>query len=260
MIKINNIEVFNFEGAFRGLRNPMNSWDKSDSWFGLDSLEYMNDGIAKVIDNWIKQETDEHDNEKYYDLFGQYEEWLLSEGVCSENEGIYNLAIVGPKDLDLAQRMIKGGPEEAKFLRQIFVSMDITAPIFWWKEMDTYRVSTTTNSCSTMHTIHKNPITEEMFSFSDFNFNQDMIYEIVNICEILRQRYNKTKDKSYWRALVEILPMGFNQKRTWTANYQVLRNIYFQRRNHKLKEWHEFCSMITECLPYGKELICYKGE
>lgn len=121
----------NFEGAFRGLRNPMNSWSKSDSWFGLDSLEYMNDGIAEVIDNWVKQETDERDNEKYYDLFDQYEEWLLSEGVCSEDGHIYNLAVLGPKDLDLAQRMIKGGPEEAKFLRQIFVSMDITAPLYW---------------------------------------------------------------------------------------------------------------------------------
>lgn len=259
MIKIDNINVSNFEGAFRGLRNPMDSWSKSDSWFGLDSLEYMNDGIAEVIDNWVKQETDERDNEKYYDLFDQYEEWLLSEGVCSENGCIYNLAMIGPKDLDLAQRMIKGGPEEAKFLRQIFVSMDITAPIFWWKEMDTYKIGTTANSCSTMHTIHKNPITKEMFSFSDFNFNQDMVYDIIDICETLRQRYNETKDKSYWRALVEILPMGFNQKRTWTANYQVLRNIYFQRRNHKLKEWHEFCGMIIECLPYGRELITIGG-
>lgn len=274
MIEITNVEVFNFEGAFRGLRNPMNSWDKSDSWFGLTSLEYMHDGIAEVIDSWVKQETDEHDNKKYYDLFDQYEEWLLSEGVCSENEYIYNLAIVGPKDLDLAQRMIKGGNEEAKFLRQIFVSMDINAPIFWWKEASTYKISTTANSCSTMHTIHKNEITQDMFSFSNLDLTvpvskmthgnsdfivQDTVDNILYDCDKLRQAYNETGDKRYWRALIELLPMGFNQKRTWTANYQVLRNIYFQRRHHKLDEWHTFCEQI-ESLPYGKELICYKGE
>lgn len=259
MIKIDNINVSNFEGAFRGLRNPMNSWSKSDSWFGLDSLEYMNDGITEVIDSWVKQETDEHDNEKYYDLFDQYEEWLLSEGVCSEDGHIYNLAMLGPKDLGLAQRMIKGGPEEAKFLRQIFVSMDITTSIFHWKEIDTYKVGTTANSCSTMHTIHKTPITKEMFSFSNFGFTENMINNIIKNCEELRQAYNDTGDKRYWRALIEILPMGFNQKRTWTANYQVLRNIYFQRHHHKLEEWNEFCEVI-ESLPYGKELICLKGD
>lgn len=220
MIEITNVEVFNFEGAFRGLRNPMNSWDKSDSLFGIA---------------------------------GGY---------------------LGPKDLDLAQRMIKGGNEEAKFLRQIFVSMDINAPIFWWKEASTYKISTTANSCSTMHTIHKNEINQDMFSFSNLDLIvpvskmthgnsdfavQDIVDDILYDCEKLRQAYNETGDKQYWRALIEILPMGFNQKRTWTANYQVLRNIYFQRRHHKLDEWHTFCEKI-ESLPYGKELICYKGE
>lgn len=260
MIEITNVEVFNFEGAFRGLRNPMNSWDKSDSYFGLNSLDYLGDNAAEVIENWIEQENKEYKNsEDYYEVFDKYEQWLLSQGVCLEDNDIYNIALLGPKDLDLAQRMIKGGAEEAKFLRQIFVSIDITAPIFWWKEMDTYKVGTIANSCSTMHTIHKTPITKDMFSFSNFDFNQDMIYDIIDICEALRQKYNETKDKNYWRALVEILPMGFNQKRTWTANYQVLRNIYFQRRHHKLDEWHTFCETI-ESLPYGKELICYKGE
>ena len=202
MININNIEVSNFEGAFRGLRNPMDSWSKSDSWFGLYSLTNANDGIAEVIDSWVKQETDEYYTEEYYDLFDQYEERLLSESVCSESECIYNLAMLGPKDLDLAQRMIKGGPEEAKFLRQIFVSMDITAPIFWWKEMDTYKIGTTANSCSTMHTIHKTPITREIFSFSepnldieikkafegeyDFTF-ENAIDDVIYACEKLRQ-------------------------------------------------------------------------
>ena len=260
MIKIDNINVSNFEGAFRGLRNPMNSWSKSDSWFGLDSLEYMNDGIAEVIDNWVKQETDERDNEKYYDLFDQYEEWLLSESVCSEDGCIYNLAMLGPKDLDLAQRMIKGGPEEAKFLRQIFVSMDITAPLYWWKEMDTYKIGTVANSTSTMHKITSKEITEDDFSFDDdwdLTFNLTKA-SVVENCENLRQKFLNTQDKRYWRALIQLLPEGYNQTRTWTANYQVLRNIYFQRRNHKLIEWHEFCSII-ECLPYGRELITIGG-
>ena len=215
MIEVNNIEVFNFEGAFRGLRNPMNSWDKSDSY------------------------TDEI--------------------------GIFN---IGPNDLKLAQRMIGGGPEEAKFMRQIFVTMDINAPFFWWKEMDQYRINVTTNSCSTMH-----KLTSREFSAQDFSF--DMLieefapedqFEVGDIrrrtlrdCEALRKRYLQTKDPRIWRVLVEILPSAYMQKRTWTANYQVLRNIYFQRRNHKLQEWRDFCKVI-ESLPYAKELICYEKE
>lgn len=269
MIEINNIEVFNFEGAFRGLRNPMNSWAKSDSKFGIESFANLTDTAEGVIEKWIENENKirvgqgkpiflngTKEKEEVFDL---YENWLLSEGILSSDHDYVNFALLGPNDLDLAQRMIKGGSEEAKFLRQIFVSMDITTSIFHWKEIDTYKVGTTANSCSTMHTIHKTPITKNMFSFSNFDFNQDMVYDIIDICETLRQKYNETKDKNYWRALVEILPMGFNQKRTWTANYQVLRNIYFQRRNHKLEEWHVFCEMI-ESLPYGKELICYTGE
>lgn len=269
MIEINNIEVFNFEGAFRGLRNPMNSWEKSDSYFGTEHSDFLSDCVTQTIEFWIEEENKIRIKEgkqilvkgsnEYNIVFDKYMDWLLGEGVVSSNQSICNIGYLGPKDLDLAQRMIKGGAEEAKFLRQIFVSMDITAPIFWWKEASTYKIATTANSCSTMHTIHKTPITKDMFSFSNFNFNQDMVYDIIDICETLRQKYNETKDKNYWRALIEILPMGFNQKRTWTANYQVLRNIYFQRRNHKLEEWHVFCEMI-ESLPYGKELICYTGE
>ncbi len=205
MIKIENIKVFNFEGAFHGLRNPMNSWEKSDS-----------------------------DNSIYP----------------------YN---IGPNDMQLAQRMIGGGPEEAKFLRQIFVSMDIDAPLFWWKEMDTYKVGTTANSCSTMHKIASAPITIDNFSFGAYTEFYLLYEKIIANCENLRKKYLETKDKRYWRALIEILPEAWNQKRTWTANYQVLRNIYFQRRYHKLEEWHQFCDVI-EKLPYGKELICYEKK
>lgn len=222
MIKVENIEIFNFEGAFRGLRNPMNSWAKSDSGFVYDK----------------------------------------------DDEEKSNTFIIGPNDIRLAQRMLNGGPEESKFMRQIMISMDIDAPLFFWKEFDTYKVGTTANSCSTMHKLTSEEISAQNFSFikpEEFEdqYNQYFIKtaqeEIIQYCEILRKVYNKTKDKRIWRALIEILPEGWNQRRTWTANYQVLRNIYFQRRNHKLDEWREFCKVIEE-LPYGKELICYEKE
>lgn len=226
MIKVENIEIFNFGGAMRGLRNPMNSWAKNDTRVIISDLQGP--------------------------LYGPD---------CSE-------PIVGPNDLKLAQRMLNGGPEESKFMRQIMICMDIDAPIFWWKEMDTYKVGTTANSCSTMHKLTSEEISAQNFSFikpEEFEdqYNQYFIKtvqeEIIQYCEILRKVYNKTKDKRIWRALVEVLPMAWNQRRTWTANYQVLRNIYFQRRNHKLDEWREFCKII-ESLPYGKELICYEKE
>ena len=221
MIKIENIEVFNFEGAFRGLRNPMNSWNKSDSY--IDALT--------------------------------------------------NKYIVGENDLKLAQRMIGAGTDESKFMRQIFVSMDITAPLFWWKEADTYKVSTVSNSCSTMHKITSSEITEENYSFDpepdkpltdlptdDYVRILDIKNRAVADAEWLRKKYNETKDKRYWRLLVQINPDGWLQKRTWTGNYQNLRNMYFARKNHKLIEWRQFCQMIEQ-LPYGLELICYeKGD
>ena len=226
MIKVSNVYICNFEGAFRGLRNPMNSWVKNDTYSVIGTLDKENP---------------------------------IFDSNCM-------LPIVGPNDLQLAQRMLGGGAEESKFMRQIMVSMDIDAPIFWWKEMDTYKVGTTANSCSTMHKLASGEIGAQNFSF-DMDITefpkeyQEMISMIrvnsVYYCEQLRKAYEKTKDKRIWRALVEILPMAWNQRRTWTANYQVLRNIYFQRRNHKLDEWREFCKIIEE-LPYGKELICYE--
>ena len=224
MIKIESIEIFNFDGAMRGLRNPMNSWEKNDT---------------RVI-------------------IGDLQGPLYSPNCC--------LPIVGPNDLKLAQRMLNGGPEESKFMRQIMVCMDIDAPIFWWKEADTYKVGTTANSCSTMHKLASSEIGAQNFSFdmdiTEFPQEYQELVSMIRVnsvyyCEQLRKAYEKTKDKRIWRALVEVLPMAWNQKRTWTANYQVLRNIYFQRRNHKLDEWREFCKIIEE-LPYGKELICYE--
>ena len=172
--------------------------------------------------------------------------------------------------------MISAGTDESKFMRQIFVSMDITAPLFWWKEADTYKVSTVANSCSTMHKITSGEITEENYSFDPepdkklTDLPTDDYIRILNIkqraieaVEWLRKKYKETGDKRYWRLLIQINPDGWLQKRTWTGNYQNLRNQYFARKNHKLIEWHEYCKMI-ENLPYGKELICYqrpvKGE
>lgn len=220
MIKIENIEVFNFEGAFRGLRNPMNSWNKSDSY--IDALT--------------------------------------------------NKYIVGENDLKLAQRMIGAGTDESKFMRQIFVSMDITAPLYWWKEADTYKIATVSNSCSTMHKITSSEITEENYSFdpepdkpltdlptNDYIRILDIKNRAVADVEWLRKKYNETKDKRYWRLLIQINPDGWLQKRTWTGNYQNLRNMYFARKNHKLIEWIQFCQIIEQ-LPYSKELICYKKD
>ena len=220
MIKIENIEVFNFEGAFRGLRNPMNSWNKSDSY--IDALT--------------------------------------------------NKYIVGENDLKLAQRMIGAGTDESKFMRQIFVSMDITAPLYWWKEADTYKIATVSNSCSTMHKITSSEITEENYSFEpepdkpltdlptdDYVRILDIKNRAVADVEWLRKKYNETKDKRYWRLLIQINPDGWIQKRTWTGNYQNLRNMYFARKNHKLIEWIQFCQIIEQ-LPYSKELICYKKD
>lgn len=220
MIKIENIEVFNFEGAFRGLRNPMNSWNKSDSY--IDALT--------------------------------------------------NKYIVGENDLKLAQRMIGAGTDESKFMRQIFVSMDITAPLYWWKEADTYKIATVSNSCSTMHKITSSEITEENYSFdpepdkpltdlptNDYVRILDIKNRAVADVEWLRKKYNETKDKRYWRLLIQINPDGWLQKRTWTGNYQNLRNMYFARKNHKLIEWIQFCQIIEQ-LPYSKELVCYKKD
>ena len=201
-MELNYTNVYNFEGAFRGMRAPMNSWDKSDSIFTND--------VTKI----------------------------------------------GENDLQLAQRLIQAGAEHAKFMRQIFITVDITAPIYWWKEMDTYKVGTVANSTSTMHKLTSRPITEEDFTFDDdwdLDFNLGKKY-IVSVCESLRKKYINTKDKRYWRALIQLLPESYNQTRTWTANYAILRNIYFQRKNHKLIEWHQFCDWIKS-LPCGEELI-----
>ena len=227
-MKFQNTQVMNFQGAFRGLRNPLQSWDKSDSNFK---------NALSVAGGWFTVPKIE----------------------------------IGQKDLDLAKRMIKAGESDSKFLRQIFVSVDITAPLYWWKEADTYKIATVANSTSTMHKLSSTPITLDCFEvddMQDFVFNDpstffscshsEMINTIINYLEYLRNLYNETKDKKYWKQLIRWLPEGWLQTRTWTANYAVLRNMYFQREHHKLTQWHTFCKWVEE-LPYAKELILYKG-
>ena len=266
----------NFESAFRGLRNPFESWSKSDSCFGIAELEYCDydyEVAADYIDANEKYDFDE-EYDKWDEANEKYAEWLRENGVlnCDCDHNVVEYAFLGPKDLNLAQRMIKAGTSDRKFLRQIFVSVDITAPLYWWKEADTYKIGTVANSTSTMHKLASTPITFDCFEMDDFEnlrvydnepyntdtFITDIWDDIIGYCETLRLRYNETKDKRYWKELIRVLPEAWLQTRTVTLNYEVLRNIYFQRRYHKLTEWHRFCEWI-ESLPYGKELITYEG-
>ena len=219
MIKFEHAEVFNFPGAIRGMRNPLNSWNLSDSGATLEEVEY-NDGTVK-------------------------------------DEITYK---IGPKDLDLMKRLITAGPSHRKVLRQIFVCVDITAPLYWWKECDQYKISTTTNSCSTMHKIQAKEFTWNDFSNEhlmvetdryDFIEPMDKIIEALNAA---RSLFLATKDKKYWWQMIQLLPSSYNQKRTITMDYETLLNIYETRKNHKLDEWNKFREWILT-LPYTKELF-----
>lgn len=164
---------------------------------------------------------------------------------------------LGKNDKQLMKKLIKAGSDHRKFMRQILVSMDVTAPLYWYKEADTYKVGTVANSTSSMHTIHKESFTSKMFSF-DGGVEIKGIDAMIGLYEDLRLNYLETKDKKYWRTLIQLLPSSFNQTRMMTMNYEVLLNIYHSRKNHKLTEWHTFCEWI-ESLPYFKEL-CIRDE
>lgn len=227
MIKIENVEVFGWEAAIRGMRNPLNSWDKSDSKW--ESTTYESD-----------------------------EDSPLSFEFTDESFSI------GSNDLKLMQSLIKAGTDHSKFMRMINVTMDITAPMYWAKELDTYKIGTVRNSCSTMHKIHSKEFTLDDFSHEHLGDKEKQILlttiEAMNESRDAFVTWNenyKHDKKDYWWQMIQLLPSSYNQKFTWQANYQVLRNIYFARRNHKLDEWRDFCKII-EKLPYGKELICYK--
>ena len=257
-----NTSVMNFEGAFRGLRNPLESWEKSDSEFGI-SDKYNNVSDFDVASLYCKKNDIFIEDTHYDEYQDRYAKWLRENGILRQNNMDYfEYAYIGPNDLDLAHRMIKAGNSDSKFLRQIFVSVDITAPLYWWKEMDTYKIGTVANSTSTMHKLASTPITIDCFETDDYEQNiadidnQLQPLTIIMYCEELRKKYLETKDKRYWKELIRWLPEGWLQTRTWTANYAVLRNTYFQRQYHKLTEWHQFCKWI-ETLPYSSDLITY---
>ena len=273
-MEFKNTRVMNFENAMRGLRNPLESWEKSDSVYCI-AYEFPYD-VDEVIQKWIllKEDLSEEDlsyDEEYDKLFDKYFDWLSDIGTLYENDDCVEIFFIGPNDLELAQRMIKAGTSDRKFLRQIMISVDITAPLYWWKEFDTYKVGTAANSTSTMHKLASTPITRDCFEMGDFNKNL-MFYEqepynpdidmlgfwnmFINDLETLRQKYNETKDQRYWKELIRLLPESWLQTRTVTMNYENLKNMYAQRKHHRLVEWHTFCDWV-KTLPYAYEFITF---
>ena len=235
MIKIENTEIVGWEAAIRGMRNPLNSWEKSDSGYGCgNDKEYFCDKCSSSFH-------------------------------CPSREKTYN---IGSNDLDLMKRLRNAGTDHRKFMRMITVYVDITAPLYWWKEFDTYKVGTVANSCSTMHKIHAKEFTLEDFSCehlfdtpeSEFNDSMDVLKEVIDILNLYRDHFVKNPHrKDYWWQLIQLLPSSYNQRRTVMLNYEVLANIYKSRRNHKLDEWHVFCEWI-ENLPYSELIIGEKVE
>ena len=168
--------------------------------------------------------------------------------------------VFGPNDLDLAKRLCKAGSDHRKFIRQIFVTVDITAPLYWWKEYDTYKVATVANSTSTMHKIHSKEFSRDDFSLDKLDEDSMAFFDtIIAKLEELRLKYTETKDKQYWYDIIQLLPSSYNQMRTCSLNYETLINIYYARKGHKLDEWHTFCDFI-KTLPYAKDLIMIKDE
>lgn len=223
MLMVESMSTWGFEHAIRGMRNPMNSWDKSDSHF------HYNDCLSCV-----------HTNE---DCVKEHK--ICGDIVC------FN---IGENDLDLMQRLYKAGNEHRKFLRQIFVSMDITAPLYWWSEFDTYKVGTVANSCSTMHKIHAKKFEMDDFSHDHLKEVSCMqLEEVIQTLNIMRNTYVKTNDKEYWWQIIQLLPSSYNQKRTITMNYENVMNIINQRQYHKLDEWVNFVKYLR-ILPYIKEI------
>ena len=228
MIKIEKIQTYGFEAAIRGMRNPLNSWDKSDSTIcpGRDFDD------CKATVNKCPRGEDEEFRE---DIF------------C-----------IGKSDLDLMKRLIKAGSDHRKFMRQILVSVDITAPLYWWKEFDTYKVGTVSNSCSTMHKIHAKEFTIDDFSYDhckDDPIVENYINDTLWILNRAREQFLQTKDKAFWWDMIQLLPSSYNQKRTITLNYETLYNIYGSRKDHKLDEWRVGFMEWIESLPYAEELI-----
>ncbi len=245
MIKLENTETYGWGAAVRGMRNPMNSWDKSDSRF---SCEECDGCYYEPTNNTIELE-------------GENIHWCNHSGLA-----------LGANDLALMKKLSETGTDHRKFMRMLTVYVDITAPLYWWKEFDTYKVGTVANSCSTMHKIHAKEFTLDDFShehlisgeggvddwwfdedFSEYWSGEDVLAQTVYVLNFYRQKFLDTKDKRYWWQMIQLLPTSYNQKRTVMLNYEVLANMYKSRKNHKLDEWHDLCDwMLT--LPYFKEI------
>ena len=250
MIKLENTEVVGWEAAIRGMRNPLESWEKSDS-FGCDTCK---------------------NNIPGYDIT-MHEE---CGGCCSWNNKYKSNGTLklGSNDLNLMMNLRNAGTDHRKFMRMIVVYCDITAPLYWWKEFDTYKVGTVANSCSTMHKIADKEFTLEDFSFEHLLDGLDAHEDGPLYCQFMpldvlsdviipilnksREKYLETKDKKYWWQMIQLLPSSYNQKRTIMMNYEVLANIYRSRKNHKLDEWVEFCKWI-ESLPYSEIITGEEG-
>ena len=230
MIKIENVDVYGWEAAIRGMRNPMNSWDKSDSYHGCGEV-----------------------------LCGEcrYDARCRTQFPSAHYE-------VGDNDLKLMKSLSQAGTDHSKFLRMINVTCDITAPLYWWKEFDTYKVGTVANSCSTMHKIHDKEFTLDDFSHEKLIKHEPipgriysplgMLNATIGNLNSFREMFLETNDKRWWEQMIQLLPSSYNQKRTVQLNYQVLKSMYFARKSHKLDEWRTFCEWV-ETLPYFKEII-----
>lgn len=258
-MKLENVRVYNIAQALFGMRNPKNSWDRCDTKSGITRYE----NVVAMAKN------------SEYDL----KDILLYQ----DNNQMCEYCVVGPNDMKLAKALKDAGTEHRKYLRQIFVTMDITAPLYWWKEFDTYKVGTTSNSQSTMHKMAAKPITLDCFEIGDYDpdlcffervEDEDTTWSvtardmaegepncdcwespaIIKWLEELRLRYLETKDMKYWKELIRWLPEGWLQTRTITLDYEVLSRMYHQRKDHKLTEWHWFCDRIAD-MPYAKDLI-----
>lgn len=275
-MQFDNTRTFNWEGAFHGMRAPLESWAKSDSMFGLAPMESIYD--LEMLNTWRDKEYPDGFNTEQERTAYNAEKisWIDNNGILRCDNDCMEFAFLGPADLDLAQRLIKAGPEHRKFLRQIFVSVYISLPLSIWKQLDTYKIGTVTNSTSTMHKIQAKPLTRESFEIEQIPYEEqeemeqrdgiycagelsDLFDETIQTCEDLRKAFNQTKDKRYWRKLIELLPESYLQAREYTLNYEVLRSIVHQRKGHKLGEWQKFIYWV-HTLPYAEELIFYDGD
>lgn len=226
MLKIENVEVYGWEAAIRGMRNPMNSWARSDSNFSCRECNdcYYKDEMHKeaslgVIDQWCE----------------------------------HTALRIGENDIDLMKRLAEGGSTHAKYRRMITVTLDVVAPLYWWKEYDTYKVGTVANSCSTMHKIHAKEFTLDDFSHERMRGGALLTLLSVVVPQLNEDRLSfiETKDRQYWDNMIQLLPSSYNQRRTLLLNYEVLTAIYHDRRKHKLDEWHTLCDWI-ETLPHSE--------